>query len=141
MVDELRKEQGFSVDPMCQTLGVSKSGYYAWKNRKPSVRKQEDERLTVAIRAAHERGRGTYGPEKIQDELAEVEKIEVGINRIKRLRRQMKICCKQVKKYKATSEPNQKLPVAPNLLDQDFAISGPNQAWVADITYVATEEC
>ncbi|BCA79006.1 hypothetical protein AOP6_0793 [Desulfuromonas sp. AOP6] len=76
MIDELRKEQGFSVDPM----GVSKSSYYAWKNRKPSARKQKDERLKVAIRAAHERGRGIYGPEKIQDELADVEKVEVGIN-------------------------------------------------------------
>ena len=130
MIDELRKEQGFSVDPMCRTLGVSKSGYYAWKNRKPSARKQEDERFKVAIRAAHERGRGTYGPEKIQDELADVEKIEVGINRIKRLRRQMNIRCKQVKKYKATTDSNHTLPVAPNLLDQEFAMSGPNQAWV-----------
>ncbi|PLX88685.1 MAG: hypothetical protein C0614_02325 [Desulfuromonas sp.] len=140
MIDELRKEQGFSVDPMCRTLGVSKSGYYAWKNRKPSARKQEDERLKVAIRAAHERGRGTYGPEKIQDELADVERIEVGINRIKRLRRQMSIRCKQVKKFKATTDSNHNLPVAPNLLDQKFTMSEPNQAWVADITYVATEE-
>jgi len=140
MIDELRKEQGFSVDPMCRTLGVSKSGYYAWKNRKPSARKQEDERLKVAIRAAHERGRGTYGPEKIQDELADVERIEVGINRIKRLRRQMSIRCKQVKKFKATTDSNHNLPVAPNQLDQKFAMSEPNQAWVADITYVATEE-
>ena len=146
MIDELRKEQGFSVDPMCRTLGVSKSGYYAWKNRKPSARKQEDERLKVVSMQSlmkdhdHERGRGTYGPEKIQDELADVEKIEVGINRIKRLRRQMNIRCKQVKKYKATTDSNHTLPVAPNLLDQEFAMSGPNQAWVADITYVATEE-
>jgi putative transposase len=66
MIDGLRKEQGLSVDPMCRVLGVSKSGYYAWKNRKPSARKREDERLKVAIKAAHERGRGTYGPEKIK---------------------------------------------------------------------------
>jgi putative transposase len=140
MIDALRKEQGLSVDPMCRVLGVSKSGYYAWKNRKPSARKLEDERLMVAIKVAHERGRGTYGPEKIQEELLEVEKVAVGINRIKRLRRQMKIRCKQVKKYKATTDSNHKLPVAPNLLNQDFAVSGPNQAWVTDITYVATEE-
>jgi len=66
--------------------------------------------------------------------------MEVGINRIKRLRRQMKIRCKQVKKYKATTDSNHSLPVAPNLLDQNFAVSGPNKAWVADITYVATDE-
>jgi putative transposase len=140
MIEELRQEQGFPVVPMCRVLGVSKSGYYVWRNRKPSARKREDERLKVAIKAAHERGRGTYGPEKIQEELVEVEKVEVGINRIKRLRRELKIRCKQVKKYKATTDSNHKLPVAPNLLNQDFAVPGPNRAWVADITYVATNE-
>lgn len=140
MIDELRREQELSVEPMCLVLGVSKSGYYAWRNRKPSARKLEEERLKVAIKAAHERGRGTYGPEKIQDELAEVEKMAAGLNRIKRLRCQMNLRCKQVKKYKATTDSNHNLPVAPNLLNQDFAVAGPNQAWVADITYVATEE-
>jgi putative transposase len=140
MIDELRREHGFSVEPMCRVLGVPKSGYYAWRKRKPSARKLEDERLKVEIKAAHERGRGTYGPEKLQEELAEVEKMEVGLNRIKRLRRELKIRCKQVKKYKATTDSNHNLPVVPNLLDQNFAVSGPNQAWVADITYVATEE-
>lgn len=140
MIDVLRSEMGFAVAPMCRALDVSKSGYYVWKNRKPSARKLEDERIKVAIKAAHERGRGTYGPDKIQDELAEVEEMEVGLNRIKRLRRQMKIRCKQVKKHKVTTDSNHNLPVAPNLLDQNFAVTGPNKAWVADITYVATEE-
>jgi len=140
MIEDLRQEQGFPVVPMCRVLGVSKSGYYVWRNRKPSARKLEDERLKVAIKAAHERGRGTYGPEKIQDELADVEKMEAGINRIKRLRRELKIRCKQVKKYKATTNSNHNLPVALNLLDQNFEVPGPNQVWVADITYVATEQ-
>jgi transposase InsO family protein len=140
MIKELRQEQGFPVGSMCRVLGVSKSGYYVWLVRKPSARKLEDERLKIAIKAAHKRGRGTYGPEKIQEELAEVEKIEVGINRIKRLRRVMNIRCKQVKKYKATTDSNHKLPVAPNLLNQDFAVPGPNLAWVADLSYIATEE-
>lgn len=140
MIDTLRREQGFSVARMCHVLDVSKSGYYAWKNRKPSARKLEDERIKVAIKAAHERGRQTYGPEKIQDELRDVEQMEVGLSRIKRLRRQMKIRCKQVKKYKATTDSNHKLPVAPNLLNREFAVSGPNKAWVADITYIPTDE-
>jgi putative transposase len=140
MIDELRHEQSLPVAKMCRVLGVSKSGYYAWRTRKPSARRLEDGRLKVAIKAAHERGRGTYGPEKIQEELAEVEKIQVGINRIKRLRRQLKIRCKQRKKYKATTDSKHNMPVAPNLLDQNFWVSGPNQVWVADITYVATKQ-
>jgi len=118
MIEQLRQGQGFPVSPMCRALDVSKSGYYAWKNRKPSSRRLEDERLKVAIRAAHERGRGTYGPEKIQEELAEVENIKTGINRIKRLRRALKIRCKQVRKFKATTDSKHNLPVAPNLLDK-----------------------
>jgi hypothetical protein len=90
MIDALRREQGLPVAPMCRVLDVSKSGSYAWKHRTPSARKQEEERIKVAIKAAHERGRGTYGPEKIQDERLDVEQMGVGLNRIKRLRRPMK---------------------------------------------------
>ncbi|PLX50276.1 MAG: hypothetical protein C0613_04735 [Desulfobulbaceae bacterium] len=66
--------------------------------------------------------------------------MQVGLNRIKRLRRHMKIRCKQAKKYKATTDSNHKLPVAPNLLNQNFAVSCPNKVWVADITDVSTGE-
>ncbi|PLX91475.1 MAG: hypothetical protein C0621_10990 [Desulfuromonas sp.] len=140
MIDALRREQGFAIAPMCRALSVSKSGYYAWKNRRPSARKLREECVKVAIKAAHKRGRGHYGPEKIQDELADVEKMEVGLNQIKRLRRQMNIKCKRTKKYKATTNSSHKLPVAPNLLNQNFTVPGPNLAWVADITYVDTDE-
>jgi len=127
MIDALRSEMGFPVDPMCRALGVSKSGYYVWKNRKSSARKLEEERIKVAIKTAHERGRGTYGPDKIQDELSEVEQKDVGINWIKRLRRQMKIRCKQIKKYKATTDSNHNLPVAPNLLIRILPSQGTKQ--------------
>ena len=86
MIDELRREKGFPIVPMCRVLGVSKSGYYVWRNHKPSAWRLKDERLKVAIKAAHDRGRGTYGPEKIQEESADVEKIEAGINRIKQFK-------------------------------------------------------
>ena len=138
MIEQLRNEQGFAIVPMCRILNVSKSGYYAWRDRKPSPRRLEDERLKVAIRAAQERGRGTSGPEKIQEELAEVERIEAGINRIKRLRRALKIRCKQIRKFKVTTDSKHNLAVAPNVLDQNFTASGPDQVWVADITYIAT---
>ena len=140
MIEQMRHEQGVAIVSICRALSVSKSGYYAWCNRKPSVRQIEGERLKVAIRAAHERGRGTYGPGKIQEELAEVEKIEAGINRIKRLRQAMNIRCKQVKKFKVTTDSKHRLPIAPNVLNQNFAVSGPNQVWVSDITYIATEQ-
>ena len=122
MIEQLRQEQGFPVVSMCQVLSVSKSGDYEWRMRKRSERKLEDERLKVAIKAAHERVRGTYGPEKIQEELVDVEKMDAGPNRIKQLRRKMKIRCKQVKKFQAKTDSKHNLPVAPNLLDQDFTV-------------------
>lgn len=140
MMDELRQSHGYPVGVMCEVFDVSRSGYYARKRRSQSARKQEDERLKTAIKAAHERGRDTYGPEKIQKELTEVDGLIVGIHRIKRLRRQLGLKCRQKKKFKATTDSNHTLPVAPNLLDQNFAVVAPNSAWVADITYVPTDE-
>lgn len=140
MMDKLRQLHGHPVAVMCDVFGVSRSGYYAAKCRPPSARKQEDDRLKPAIKAAHDRGRSTYGPEKIQKELSEVDDITVGIHRIKRLRRELGLKCRQKRKFKATTDSGHNLPVAPNLLEQNFDIAAPNTAWVADITYIATDE-
>ena len=72
--------------------------------------------------------------------MAAVDGLEVGLNRIKRLRKKHGIRCKQKRKFKATTDSQHRLPVAPNLLAQDFAVSQPNQVWVADITYIPTDE-
>ena len=94
----------------------------------------------LAIKAAHERGRGSYGSAKIQEELAGQD-LRVGINRIKRLRRLAGIRCKQKRKFKATTDSRHALPIAPNRLVQRFnETTAPNQVWVADITYIATDE-
>lgn len=140
MIDALRQKYGFPVGPLCRTLGMSRSGYYAWQRRGPSARQQEEGRLEVAIKAAHERGRGVYGPEKIQQELAEVDRITVGVHRIKRIRRKLGLHCRQSKKFKATTNSQHSLPVAPNLLEQNFSVAAPGLVWVADITYIPTEE-
>lgn len=129
----------YSVSALCRYLKVSESGYYAWLNRKPSKRAQEDARLTVEIKAAHNRTRGVYGAEKLQKELAEGG-IYVGICRIKRIKREQGLYCKQAKKYKATTDSDHKLPVAENLLKQEFKAEAPNKVWVSDITYMSTDE-
>lgn len=139
-MEELRSRHRYKISTMCEAFGLSRSGYYAWKRRKPSARKLEDEHISVAIKTAHDRGRGTYGPEKIQTELLAVDGLDVGLNRIKRLRRKHGIRCKQRKKFKATTDSKHRMPVASNLLGQNFAVSMPNQVWVADITYIPTEE-
>jgi len=129
----------YSVPILCQTLGVSPSGYYAWLKRPESPRQKEEERLEVEIKAAHKRTRETYGPERLQEDLAE-QGVHVGIHRIKRIRKKHGLRCKQKKKFKATTNSNHSLPVAENLLEQKFKVEAPNQAWVTDITYIPTAE-
>jgi putative transposase len=124
---------------MCRILEVSKSGYYRWVNRKPSRRVQEEGRLEVEIKAAHKRARETFGPERLQQDLKE-QGVEVGICRIRRIRKKLGIRCKQKRKFKATTDSKHALPVAENLLNQEFEATGPNKIWVSDITYIPTEE-
>jgi len=128
-----------SIAVMCGMLKVSKSGYYKWLNRKPSKRVQEEGRLEVEIKAAHKRTRETYGPERLQHELKE-HGVSVGVCRIRRIRKKLGIRCKQNRKFKATTDSRHTLPVAENLLNQQFEATRPNEAWVSDITYIPTEE-
>ena len=97
------------------------------------------ERLKIEIRTAHERSRETYGPRRLQPELA-ASGIRVGRDRITRLRRSMGLYCRQRRRFKVTTNSRHNLPVAPNLLNQQFQPTAPNQVWVTDLTYVATGE-
>jgi len=129
----------YPVSVLCRVFDVSRSGYHAFTSRPLSRRAKENARLEVAIHAAHRRTRETYGPERPQDELKD-DGFKAGVARIKRLRKKLGLRCKQVRKFKATTNSNHRLPVAENLLDQKFATSRPNEVWVTDITYVETEE-
>jgi len=134
---ELRLD--YPIRQLRRALSVSASGYYAWVDRPLSRWAWEELRLELEIRAADQRTRGTYGPERLQHELAE-HGIRVGICRIKRIRKKLGIHCKQKRKFKATTSSKHKLPVAENLLGQKFEASRPNSVWVSDITYVPTDE-
>ena len=119
--------------------GVSASGYYAWRRRKPSLRAQQEPRLVAEIQAAHRRTRETCGPERLQKDLAE-HGVQVGLHRIRRLRKKLGLRCKQKRKFKAATNSKHNLPLAPNLLEQRFAAEAPDQVWAGDLTYIATDE-
>lgn len=137
MMKELRLE--YSLDVMSNLFDVSRSGYYRWLKQKPSRRAQEEPRLVAEIKAAHTRNRESYGPERLQEDLAD-HGITVGVHRIKRIRKEHGIRCKQKRKYKATTNSKHNLPVAANLLDQKFSATAPNKVWLTDITYIPTGE-
>ena len=134
-----RWSEVYRVSLMSRVLEVSRSGYYDWLGRGPSARSCEDERLKIEIRAAHQGSRETYGPRRLQPELA-ADGIQVGRDRLTRLRRSMGLYCRQRRRFKVTTDSRHNLPVAPNLLNQTFEPTAPNQVWVSDITYIATGE-
>lgn len=129
----------YSTERLCRAFEVSRSGFYAWLKGPASLRARQDEVLKVAIQAAHRQSRETYGVRRLQPELRE-QGFTAGRDRIARLRREMGLRCKQRRKFRATTNSNHGLPVAANLLDQEFAPTAPNQVWVTDITYVPTGE-
>jgi putative transposase len=129
----------YSLPLLCRVLAVSRSGYYAWLNRTPSRRVIEEERLEAQIKAAHTRTRQTCGPERLQRDLA-AHGVKVGICTIRRIRKKLSIRCKQVKKFKATTDSHHAFPVAENLLNQQFETDAPHQVWVSDLTYIPTDE-
>ena len=137
MMKELRLS--YPILLLGQELNVSASGYYAWVNRPPSKWSREEPRLEIEIKAADQRTRQTYGPERLQHELAEHD-IQVGIWRIRRIRKKLGLRCKQKTKFKATTDSKHTLPVAGNLLGQQFKVYEPNTVWVSDITYIPTDE-
>lgn len=124
---------------MCRALVVSRSGYYAWRGRPESRRSRENRCLLVEIKAAYEEYRQAYGSPRITAVLR-ARGIRCSENRVARLMRQHSLQAKRQKIFKVTTNSKHKLPVAPNLLDRNFEAEAPDQVWIADITYIPTEE-
>lgn len=129
----------FSVKMMCKLLSVSTSGYYDWRDRPPSKRTQENVILATKIKEIFDEEYSRAGAKRITKRL-KLKDIKVSRHRVARIMRANGWRAKAAKKYKATTNSNHKLPVAPNLLKQKFSASKPNEKWVSDITYVWTEE-
>jgi putative transposase len=123
---------------MCRLLGVSRSGYYAWKRRPTSARTLADRALTVRIRAIHRRSRGTYGVPRVHAELyAEGE--HVARKRVAKLMRAAGLAGVSRRKGIRTTIRDDHTRPAPDLVDRNFTAERPDQLWVADITYVPTQ--
>lgn len=129
----------YRVDLMCRVLDVSRSGYYAWRNRGPSARELANQRLLVEIRAIHQASRRSYGYRKVYKALL-VKQIACSRNRVARLMRQAGLRSKRPRPFRVTTQSQHKRPVAPNHLKQDFSATAPNQKWLSDITYVRTAQ-
>jgi transposase InsO family protein len=129
-----------SVERLCGALGVSASGYYAWRNRPPSQRQQTDAVLLKAIQTAHQAGRGLYGSPRIHAALQQ-QGLCCSRKRVARLMRQHGIYSRRRRKRRVrTTDSRHNRPVAPNLLQRDFSADTPNVKWVGDIVAIWTNE-
>lgn len=127
----------FSIRLMCRALGVSRSGYYDWRGRKPSRRARENAEIGAAMKRIHQRSRETYGGRRLWRSLLN-EGYACGRHRIERLRRENGMESRRRKRFKRAYEAKNTLPAAPNRLAQRFTASAPNQVWVGDITFIPT---
>ena len=126
-----------SIALMAETLKVSVSGFYAFKNRKPSPRQLQDERLADQIEDIHARSRGTYGAPRVQAELLEQD-VRISKKRVARLRKKRGPQGVHRRKWPVTTTRSKRQRPSPDLAARDFAADPPNELWVADITYVTT---
>jgi putative transposase len=132
-------KEDFPVQRLCQVLGVSQSGYFAWRSRPASCHQREDLVLLAHIRSAFARSHGTYGSPRMTRELQD-DGLNVGRRRTARLMRENGLKARQTRRFKRTTDSHHAFPVAPNLLEQNFSAERPNQKWAADISYVWTCE-
>ena len=123
----------------CAVLGVSPSGYYAWKSREASPRQRRDMVLLAHIRSQFSTSNETYGSPRMHVELNE-DGVPVGRHRVARIMRDNDLKARQKTRFKKTTDSDHGGPIAINVLDQDFAADGPNEKWGVDISYVWTAE-
>src|SRR5215469_11543005 len=124
---------------MCSVLEVSENGYYNWRKRGTSQRKQDDEQLASHIEDAYHENRGVYGSPRIHAELKE-QGIHCGKKRIARLMRERNISARRKRRQAKKTDSNHNSPIAPNLLERDFTADAPNKKWMTDMTFIATGE-
>jgi putative transposase len=127
----------YPITTQCRVLGVSTSGYYAWLKREPSEREAANAALLEAIEEIHEWSDGTYGAPRMTEEL-KARGHDASENRVARVMREAGIEGVSRRRKTRTTVRGQDSRPAPDLVDRDFTATGPDQLWVADITYVAT---
>lgn len=129
------------ITTMCRVLEVSRAGYYAWRARPLSQRGQTNQVLTAEIRAIHEQVKHRYGSPRVRAEL-QARGFAVGKHRVERLMREAGVRATPRRRFHVTTNSAHLAPVAPNRLARQFDVShhAVNQTWVADITYIPTDE-
>ncbi len=129
----------FPITFMCEQLGVSRSGYYAWAGRDQSDRAVEDDVLAAEIKAIHKESRRTYGSPRIHAKL-KTKGRRTSRKPIAKLMRREDLAAWKKRRFRRTTNSHHSFQIAPNLLARNLTVDAPNKAWVTDITYIWTSE-
>jgi putative transposase len=134
------EKTNYSVSMLCKVLKVSRSGYYAWRDRPPSKRTKENAALTERIREVHHTSRGTYGYPRVHAELRALG-VRCSRKRVARLMRKdgLRGCMRGCRRKHTTRQDPLAVP-APDLVERNFVAMAPNKLWTADVTYLPTDE-
>ena len=136
-IDTWKEE--WPVEFLCRVMRVTSRGFRAWRGRPMSQRQRGDMVILAHIREQHRLSLESYGRPRMTEELQEPG-VKVGHRRVGRLMRDNGIKIIRTQKYRATPDSNHAFNIAPNLLDQNFSATGPNQKWAGDISYIWTSE-
>ena len=136
-IDTWKEE--WPVEFLCRVMRVTSRGFRAWRGRPMSQRQRGDMVILAHIREQHRLSLESYGRPRMTEELQEPG-VKVGHRRVGRLMRDNGIKTIRTQKYRATTDSNHAFNIAPNLLDQNFSATGPNQKWAGDISYIWTSE-
>jgi transposase InsO family protein len=132
-------QRQYSVTKMARDLGVSRSGYYSWLVKEPSLHEKEDRELLRLIINIFEENKGRYGSPRIWRELVEEFNRRLSRKRVERLMKTHSIYAKRKRKWIKTTDSSHNLPVVENLLNRNFIAINPGEKWVSDITYLPTK--
>jgi putative transposase len=132
-------EKAFPITVLCRVLGVSRSGFHAWRKRPTARRARSDAQLAAQVAAVHERSRKTYGSPRVHAELR-AKGVRVGKKRVERLMRENGLEARRKRRFRKTTDSKHTHPIAPNVVARNFDVGAPNRVWATDVTAIWTVE-
>jgi len=135
----LAEKAFYTITMLCRVLEVSRSGFHAWRKRRPAPRVGSDAVLAAHVAAVHKRSRSTYGSPRVHAELR-AKGVRVGKKRVERLMRENGLEARRKRRFRKTTDSKHAHPIAPNVVARRFRVSAPNRVWATDVTAIWTHE-
>jgi putative transposase len=130
----------YPLKRLCRVLQVSRSGYYAWRRRKPSATAKRRQAIARGVQQSHRDSHGTYGYRRVHQDLIEDDEIACCRETVRQVMAELGLCGRHKRRFVKTTDSNHDEPIAANRLHRDFTATRPDQKWLADITYLRLTE-